>query len=233
MLNDECRTVEENYTCATQSSNLRCEADRRTDVDVLIAAGCTPGILGGALMRLHSEWDGAAKPRAAVPADFVRSALPPKSLAARAVEASSDEEKAKAKARAAQVRSLADAEAGVCADRANEQAMLLLTGKLKSLPRVLEAIEAWATLRKLAEPKRLAQAVVAHWLDSTCQPCHGRGHEMIAGTPSLGRRCKACQGSGRRKEPMGEAGRQALNMLDECVQVARASMSKRLRQTRG
>ena len=71
MLNDERRTVEENYTSATNSSNLRCEADRRTDVDVLIAAGCTPGILGAALMRLHSEWDGCAKPRAGIecPAD--------------------------------------------------------------------------------------------------------------------------------------------------------------------
>ena len=232
MLNDECRTVEENYTCATQSSNLRCEADRRTDVDVLIASGCTPGILGGALMRLHSEWDGAAKPRAAVPADFVRSALPPKSLAARAAEASSDEEKAKAKARAAQEWELTNAEAKVSADRANEQAMLLLMCRLKSLPRVLEAIEEWALLRGLDEPKRLAHAVVAHWLDSTCQPCGGRGHEMIAGTPSLGRRCKACHGTGKRKEPMGEAGRRALNMFDECVQVARTSMSKRLRQTR-
>ena len=38
MLNDERRTVEESYTSATNSSNLRCEADRRTDVDVLIAA---------------------------------------------------------------------------------------------------------------------------------------------------------------------------------------------------
>ena len=60
----EKRTIEEAYTSATNSSNLRCEADRRTDVDVLIAAGCTPGILGAALMRLHSEWDGCAKPRA-------------------------------------------------------------------------------------------------------------------------------------------------------------------------
>ena len=69
MLNDERRTVEESYTSATNSSNLRCEADRRTDVDVLIAAGCTPGILGAALMRLHSEWDGCAKPRAMTETD--------------------------------------------------------------------------------------------------------------------------------------------------------------------
>lgn len=179
MLNDEHRTVEESYTSATQSSNLRCEADRRTDVDVLIAAGCTPGILGGALMRLRSEYDSSSEKQARTATDAI-----------------------------------------------------LLMGKLKSLPRVLEAIEAWAALRGLDAPKRLAQAVVAHWLDAHCKACEGRGHERIAGTPSLGRTCKACRGTGRQKEPMGEAGRQMLNMCDEAVAVARASMSKRLRQTR-
>lgn len=214
MLNDERRTIEESYTSATQSSNLRCEPDKRTDVDVLLASGMTPGILGGALMRLHSEWDGAERLRAAAPADFAKTAEPRKPLVALATAAGN----------AAAAKALAAA--------ANEQAMILLMGKLKSLPRVLEAIEAWAVLRGLAEPKRLAQAVVAHWLDARCQPCHGRGHELIPGTPSLGRACKACRGTGKRKEPAGEAGRKALNMLDECVQVARASMSKRLRNMR-
>lgn len=179
MLNDERRTIEESYTSATQSSNLRCEADRRTDVDVLIAAGCTPGILGGALMRLHSEYDRSSEKQARTATDAI-----------------------------------------------------LLMGKLKSLPRVLEAIEAWAVLRGLDAPKRLAQAVVAHWLDARCQPCHGRGHELIPGTPSLGRACKVCKGTGKRKEPMGEAGRRALNLMDDCVNDARYGMRKRLRQYR-
>lgn len=179
MLTDDCKTIEESYTSATTSSNLRCEPDKRTDLDVLIAAGCTPGILGSALMRLHSEYDSSSEKRPGSQTDAI-----------------------------------------------------LLMGKLKSLPRVLEAIEAWAVLRGPAEPKRLAHAVVAHWLDSTCQPCGGRGHEMIAGTPSLGRRCKACQGSGKRKEPMGEAGRKALNLMEDCVNVARDGMRKRLRQYR-
>lgn len=178
MLNDERRTVEESYTSATQSSNLRCEADRRTDVDVLIAAGCTPGILGSALMRLHSEYDGSAKPAVMT-----------------ATEA------------------------------------LLLMGKLKSLPRVLSVIEGWAVLQHMEAPKRLAQAVIAHWLAPGCTHCQGRGHEQIAGTPSLGRKCKACGGTGKRKEPMGEAGRQALNLINDCVYRARTSMSKRLRNT--
>lgn len=174
MLNEERKTVEESYTSATQSSNLRCEADRRTDVDVLIAAGWTPGVLGGALIRLRSEYDGSSK-RAGTVTDAV-----------------------------------------------------LLVGHLKSLPRALEIIEGWAMERKMADYKRLAQSVLAHWLDSACKPCHGRGHEVVTGTPMLGRRCKTCAGLGRRKEPMGDAGRRALNMMDECVQVARTSMTKRL-----
>lgn len=178
MLNDEIRTVEESYTSATASSNLRCEADRRTDVDILIAAGCTPGILGAALMRLHSEWDGFAKPRAMT-----------------------------------------------------ETEARLMIGSVKTLPRVLAVLTEWATLRNLAAPQALAQSVVSFWLDSNCHACHGRGHEVIPGTPSLGRKCKVCHGTGKRREPKGEAGRQMLNMMDEALEVVRASMKKRLRQS--
>lgn len=178
MLNDIPRTTEEQYTCATQSSNLRCEPDKRTDLDVLIAAGCTPGILGAALMRLHSEFDSSSEKQARTATDAI-----------------------------------------------------LLMGKLKSLPRVLQALEDWARLRGLDAPKRIAQAVVAHWLDARCQPCHGRGHEQIPGTPSLGRACKSCKGTGKRKEPMGEAGRQMLNLCDDAVMTARNSMKRRLRNT--
>lgn len=183
MLNDTPRTMEECYTSATHSQNLKCETRDdapRSDTDILIAAGLTPGILGAALMRLSSEFDGAAKPA---------------------------------------VMSATEA--------------ILLMGKLKSLPRVLEAIEVWAAQRGMDAPKRLAQAVIAHWLAPGCTHCHGRGHEQIVGTPSLGRKCKVCNGTGKRKEPAGEAGRQALNLMDEAVHIARRSMSKRLRHSMG
>lgn len=171
-------TLEERYTRATTSSNLKCEADTRSDVDVLIACGLAPGILGGALMRLHSEYDSSSEKQARTSTDAI-----------------------------------------------------LLMGKLKSLPRVLEALEGWALLRGLDAPGKLAQAVAAYWLDAQCPACHGRGNEQIPGTPSLGRQCKACRGTGKRKEPMGEAGRQLLNMMDDCVMVARNSMKRRLRNS--
>lgn len=60
---NEPRTIEEQYTSAGNADDLTVTSERRTDADVLIASGWTPGLLGGVLMRLHSEWDGAAKPR--------------------------------------------------------------------------------------------------------------------------------------------------------------------------
>ena len=178
MLNDIPRTTEEAYVSATQSSNLRCEPDKRTDLDVLIAAGCTPGILGSALMRLHSEYDSSSEKQARTGTDAI-----------------------------------------------------LLMGKLKSLPRVLEALEGWATLRGLDAPGKLAQAAAAYWLNSMCSACEGRGHERVAGTPMLGRQCKVCRGTGKRKEPMGEAGRLMLNVMDDAVMVARNSIKRRLRNS--
>lgn len=59
----EARTVAEAYSSACNTSNLSVKADQRNDADTLIACGMTPGLLGAALLRLHSEWDGTAKPR--------------------------------------------------------------------------------------------------------------------------------------------------------------------------
>lgn len=215
MLNDEIRTVEESYTSATASSNLRCEADRRTDVDILIAAGCTPGILGAALMRLHSEWDGAEHLRPVTAADFVS--------AARQRPADSRQP----------VQTTAEllAAAHKMAQSHNTQQARLLMGNLKTLPRVVGVLAEWATMRALPDPQGLAHAVVVFWLDSNCRACHGRGHEAIPGTPSLGRKCKACNGTGKSKEPRGEAGRLMQDLMHDCVTRARTSMKKRLHQS--
>ena len=55
--------INEQYTSATHASNLRVEADRKSSADILIAAGWAHARLGSALLRLHSEWDGAAHPK--------------------------------------------------------------------------------------------------------------------------------------------------------------------------
>ena len=58
----DARTVDEAYSSACNTSNLSVKAEQRNDADVLISSGMTPGLLGSALLRLHSEWDGTAKP---------------------------------------------------------------------------------------------------------------------------------------------------------------------------
>ena len=173
---NEPRTIEESYTSAGNASDLTVKAEQRGDADVLIAAGWTPGLLGGALMRLHSEWDGAAKKR------------------------SMDETEA-----------------------------FLLFSQLKTLSRAVDGIAAWAERNGYKEPRTLANAVLIYWLHDNCPSCLGRGHEVIHGSPVLGRQCRKCGGSGKRHSPGGELGKAALNMMDECVHVARQSMRLCLR----
>ena len=88
MLNDEKRGVEEAYQCAGTSSNLRVEADRQGDADILIAAGWTPRMMGAAAIRLRGEWDRSEKPRllAKVEAQKLAAAEPKSPSGASAVQ---------------------------------------------------------------------------------------------------------------------------------------------------
>jgi hypothetical protein len=181
--NHHHRSVEEAYTRAgTASSNLKVDAERRGDADMLIAAGWSPGMLGGALMRLRGEWDSAAHPQG-------------------------------------RTRTVADG------------AQLL--GRLRSLAQVLQALERWAGAKGLAEAGLLARTCVCYWLDPTCPACLGRGAALVPGTPMLGRVCKACGGSRKAREPMGQEGRRLLNLIDDCVSRRNQSMKKRLHASRG
>lgn len=172
----EARTVAEAYSSAGNTSDLTVKAERRSDADVLIASGWTPGLLGGVLMRLHSEWDGAAKKR-----------------------------------------------------HMDETEAFLLFSQLKTLTRAVDGVAAWVERKGHKEPRTLANGVILYWLHDTCQHCHGRGHEVIHGSPVLGRQCRKCGGSGKRSPPAGEMGKAALNMMDACIHVARHSMKLRLR----
>ena len=59
--------INEQYTVSMNASNLRVEADIRSQADILIAAGWSASRLGAALLRLHSEWDSAEHPRKGTP----------------------------------------------------------------------------------------------------------------------------------------------------------------------
>ena len=61
-MDDNRRTVAEAYQSAANTSDLKVVADRRGDADTIIAAGMSPSRMGLLLLRLVSEWDGAARP---------------------------------------------------------------------------------------------------------------------------------------------------------------------------
>jgi hypothetical protein len=51
----ETASIDEQYTSATNTSNMRVEADRRGDADLVIAAGWSNSRLGMTLLRLHTR----------------------------------------------------------------------------------------------------------------------------------------------------------------------------------
>lgn len=105
----------------------------------------------------------------------------------------------------------------------------LLYGRLKSLPRVLGIVAEYLGKHSEASPLKGAKALVMYWLDARCQSCGGLGAHVIAGSPVLGRTCRACGGSKKRQAPLGELGKRTLNMMDDAVDKARRSMKRRLR----
>ena len=61
-MTDDVITTDEQYSVATNAKNLRVEADRSSQADILIAAGWSYSRTGMALLRLHSEYDGVEHP---------------------------------------------------------------------------------------------------------------------------------------------------------------------------
>lgn len=204
--------VEERYSSASNTSDLSVNADCRGDSDVLIAMGWSPSRLGAALLRLHSEWDVAAKP------------IKPGKQAIEALAFTLVDPKLKVGKVASLV--LANKQAGEW--YATE--LHLLVGKLKSLPDVRRELAQQASKWGMGEAQDKASAVIKYWLDQSCHACHGRKYRLVLGAPALSSKlCSTCQGSGIGATPCGQDGRRLANYLDRCVQNARTMLKKRLR----
>jgi len=54
-------TLDERYQSAVNSQDLTARSDGRSDVDSIVAVAWSRSHLGAALLRLHSQWDGAAR----------------------------------------------------------------------------------------------------------------------------------------------------------------------------
>lgn len=202
-------TVDERYTSAIHASNLRCETRDGAPInaaDVLIAVGWSPSRLGAALMRLHSEYDGVAKPRPVCHEGLVRMAL-------------------KHKGTQKERETLAQIEAANWLQ--NEKALFL--GKLKALPAVIEQITIQSVKWEISNPIGFARVSVGHWLNQLCDKCHGVKFELIPNTPSTSAKtCNACNGIGLSVTPYGGDGRRMANYMDYCVEMGRRSIKQRL-----
>lgn len=214
MLNDERRTIEESYTSATSSSDLRCETRDgapRCDTDLLIAAGWSQSRVGAALLRLHTEWDGAEHLRPAVAADFAQAARARSPVAGRQTQAE------------------AKAQAEKLAKEHNTQQARLLMAHLKTMPAVREQLALQLGKWKAEDADLIAGAVLRWWLAPNCHSCHGRKFHVIPDTGRLSNKhCRPCEATGRLRVPNGETGRRLANWMDMCVQLARTSIGKRL-----
>jgi hypothetical protein len=207
--------VEERYTSAINTSNLRVDADCGGAGDVLIAVGWSDSYMGAALMRLHSEWDAAAKP------------LRPTKEAIAALAANAD-------ARKSGKEALLEAQSQAFTWYAREQR--LLVGKLKGLPALRRELALRASRWGYQACQDKAAEVIKFWLDQTCGACHGRKWKLVPGAPALSSKmCHVCRGSGLAQTPHGKEGRRLANYLDTCVDVARRSIKNRLQsiQKRG
>lgn len=217
MSNDSnAKSVEERYTSSISAKSLKVDNDRATSVDSLIAAAWAPSRIGAALMRLHSEFDGAEKPRKIGAQATVELARMIARENDRVIPNDSD---------------LKDAREKAAQWLLHEQKLQL--GKLKTLPDVRGQLVLWSKVKGMeSEPQTLVANTLMWWLDPTCHVCHGRRWQVVEGTPSLSERaCEACKGVGSRPRPGGMEGGMLMAYIDHCVGEARVSMKRRLRRT--
>lgn len=216
------RDVEEAYTSAGNSSDLRVEADQNGDADLIIAAGWSLSRVGMALLRLHSEWDKAEKPQrpTARHIELLESSMRMPCLPL----AGDDKKLAAANIKARHLAAQRMAQDWYMGEMAK------LVNKLKSLPAVRAQLTGYVPKWGIAEASVKVPAVIAYWLDQTCRGCHGLKFQKIDGSPALGTKvCRACGGTGYAPVPYGQEGRRVANYMDDCVQKARTSIKKRLR----
>lgn len=221
LMNEDRRGIEEAFTAASNSSDMRVEADHRGDADLIIAAGWSPSRVGMALLRLHSEWDKAEKPRRPTQRqiDLLHQTMPwritEKKDDKEVTVVLTDKDRARMARQQAQDWYMAE--------------MAKLVNKLKSLPSVRAQLVAYVPKWGIAEASVKVPAVIAYWLDQTCHACHGLKFQQIQGTPMLGTKvCHVCGGTGYAPVPYGQEGKRVANYMDDCVQRARDSIRKRL-----
>jgi len=225
-------TIEERYTSATNTRNLKVERDAnvRNVADILIAAGWSRSRFGTALMRLQSEWDGCAKPRPMSAAaikflagTFSKELGPDGKLQVEALGA---------KAAAERLEGTGGYERVLPLEAARRQAsewhlheLGLLFQRLKTLPEVREMLDAYGCLMRIESSAVVSAGVIAWWLHHTCPSCHGGAYELIPGTDKRSTRiCKTCKGTAKTKVPFGMDGAAMVSEIERALHQAVCGM---------
>jgi hypothetical protein len=225
--------VSERYETATNTSRLLMEEHRTGAADVLASAGMAQQFPAGsprpaysqlrtgmALLRLHSEWNAAAKPRR-MGVDAVEAIVKRLQADDRAAEATAKrKDKPYTRPGAVAVRAQREADMWFASE------LRLLANGLKSRGAVWEQLSPWAAI-KGHDPELVAEALL-YWLSPVCRACDGLKLRRVEGQPALSaRQCSKCSGTGTAAHPAGTA--RVLAYLDESVSRARQSIKKRLR----
>lgn len=236
---DDKPNTEERYTAATHASNLRVQAERGGHADLIIAAGLSKSLVGASLIRLHSEWEGLAKPRRrdrtaveAIAKEF------PLLQEGERKETYSVLEYGKRIQKSRMVPNMV-LDMPSAHRRAHEwylHEMKLVFQQMKTLPLARDSLTLWLRQNDVADADRRAGEVLAWWLDHRCPGCDGRKKETIQGTPSLSHKdCKVCQGTGQTPIPHNydngsylRESKSLLRYINDCVKTAQASIRDRL-----
>jgi hypothetical protein len=230
-------TIEERYSSATNTRNLKVERDAnvRNVADILIAAGWSRNRFGTALMRLQSEWDGCAKPRPL-------SAAAVKILALTFVKEQGPDGKVQVEAPGAEAAAKRREGKGgyervVPFEAARRQAsewhlheLGLVFQRLKTLPEVRDMLMSWGSCQGMESSAVTAAAVIAWWLHHVCASCHGGRYELLPGTDTRSSRiCKTCKGTGSTKVPFAADGAAMVAEIEVALHGATCSMGASMR----
>ena len=218
--------VAEQYAMATNAKNLRVEAEKRGNADILIAAGWSASRVGSALIRLHSEWDGCEHQKMMSKLDINALA---KSLPK--IQSGVVKNPATGLLEPNMVCDITTARATAADWHVRETKIML--GKLKSLPAVRYQVELQAEKLDIDNPQNMAALVLRWWLDRRCTACFGTRFELVPGTNRhCAKLCRMCGGTSERHIPGGEDGKRLVVWLEMCIWRARQDIKTRLQNYR-
>jgi hypothetical protein len=228
--NDDPPDVSERYESASGTSNLTVSAsfgmvgmDEATPQgDTVLAAGLVASnrAIGMALLRLHSEFAAAAKPR------HVGKDVVTKLTAAIREADKRDEATAARNQTRMEPRKPAWQRAQDEVDRWYSNELALLATRLKTRRDVIDKLTVWGAVKGI--PGETVSLAVTYWLDATCGRCHGHGLRFLE--HSAARQCGHCYGSG--KEPRPDGIGRVLEAIDDMLNDARGSLRRRLHDIR-